>query len=71
MAAPNLPPSRPREPRPELVAAVARRNQERERKNMIRELETEARKVRERVGPGERLDQVLEQLHVLYQAKEG
>ena len=64
MTSPQMRPARPKEPRPEQVAAIARRN-------TIRNLEREAQRIRERVGPGERLDAVLEQLHVLYQQREG
>jgi len=59
VTAPQMPPRRPREPRPEAVAAIARRN-------TIRNLEREAARIRERVGPGERLDRVLDQLAPLY-----
>ena len=47
----------------EQAAAIARRN-------TIRNLEREANRIRERVGPGERLDQVLERLKPLYDARE-
>ena len=64
MTSPQMRPARPKEPRPELVAAIARRQQ-------IRNLEREAARIRERVGPGDRLDAVLDQLAPLYQRKEG
>ena len=65
MTSPQMRPARPREPRPEQVAAITRRN-------TIRNLEREAARIRERVGPGERLDRVLDQLAPLYrEAKEG
>lgn len=63
MTSPQMRPARPREPRPEAVAAIARRN-------TIRNLEREAQRIRDRVGPGERLDRILEDLHVLYQQRE-
>jgi len=59
MTSPQMRPARPREPRPQHVAAIARRN-------TIRNLEREAARIRERVGPGERLDRVLDQLAPLY-----
>lgn len=49
-------------PHPEHVAAITRRN-------TIRNLEREAARISERVGPGDRLDAVLERLHELYQQR--